>query len=126
MEPMRAAAFALLCSALAQAAPASAAPTASPGPAQADARRAERLARRSLEEARALAEKGVAFERGMAQSESALQSPRLWYDIKLQLHAGRPVTLGSHVASRREAEWLVEEIRRLPGLGRPPGPAAGS
>lgn len=55
----------------------------------------------------------VSFKMGMSQSETALQSPRAWYDIKLQRKSGRQITLGSNIANKREAEWLVGELRRV-------------
>ena len=58
------------------------------------------------------------FERGMAQGETVLQSPRLWYDIKVSRKGGRPITLGSNVASKREAEWLVDATCRALGRER--------
>jgi hypothetical protein len=53
----------------------------------------------------------VNLHMGMSQAETAVQSPRAWYDIKLQRSNGRRITLGSNIANKREAEWLVEEIR---------------
>src|SRR5688572_29917958 len=54
----------------------------------------------------------VTLQIGMSQAETAMQSPRAWYDIKLQRKSGRRITLGSNVADKREAEWIVAEMKR--------------
>lgn len=58
----------------------------------------------------------LAMKVGMTQQDSATQSSKAWYDIALQLGDGRKVTIGRQIADRREAEWVVAEMRRAAGL----------
>jgi hypothetical protein len=39
-----------------------------------------------------------------------------YYDIEMQLRSGNKFTLGRTLSNKREAEWLVEEMRRLAGV----------
>jgi len=39
-----------------------------------------------------------------------------YYDIEMQLRSGKRFTLGRTLSSKREADWLVQEMRRLTGL----------
>jgi tetratricopeptide (TPR) repeat protein len=123
MGPMRAAALALLCSALAGAAPAEETP-ASAGPA-AEAHRAERIARRSLEDARALVREGrlehaeAALRRGL---DAEPDHPRLHRALADLLEE-----LGRHDEAARErgladaidppAAPLPEDPLDLPAAG---------
>jgi hypothetical protein len=49
-----------------------------------------------------------------AQQGGATGTP--YYDIVGTLRDGRSVKLGHTIASKREVEWLVSEMRRLTGL----------
>lgn len=53
---------------------------------------------------------------GLSQNESATQSPRAWYDIGLKLAGGRKLSAGRHVSSKREARWIVSQMRQVLGL----------
>ena len=47
-----------------------------------------------------------------------------YYDIQLLLANGKPLTVGRTIRNKHEAEWLVSEMKRLVGLGRPKAMAA--
>ena len=65
--------------------------------------------------------KRVEVARGM-QSGS-----KIWYDLKANLADGKKLSLGSSIASKREAEWLASRIGRALELETPApvGPDAG-
>ena len=58
-----------------------------------------------------------------AQQGGATGTP--YYDIEMRLRTGKKFTLGRTLRDKREAEWLVQEMRRLAGLN-PQHMAAGS
>ena len=53
-------------------------------------------------------------DRIMTQRGGSTGTP--YYDIQLTLGNGKKLTLGRSLRNKREAEWLVEEMRRLGGL----------
>jgi hypothetical protein len=39
-----------------------------------------------------------------------------YYDVEMQMKTGRKFTLGQTLRSKRETDWLVQEMRRLAGV----------
>ena len=52
----------------------------------------------------------VKAEIGMQQSQTATQSAKAYYDIKLHRKVGRPKPAGRGVRNKREAEWLAADM----------------
>jgi hypothetical protein len=53
----------------------------------------------------------VTMKIGMSQNESAVQSAKAWYDVMLMLPNRKKVFAGRHIASKAEAEWVVESMK---------------
>jgi hypothetical protein len=49
---------------------------------------------------------------GMTQSESVTQAAKAWYDISIHRRAGSKLKIGRHIADRREAEYVVGQLKR--------------
>ena len=52
----------------------------------------------------------VKAEIGMQQSQTATQSAKAYYDIKLHRKVGRPKPAGRRIRNKREAEWLAADM----------------
>ena len=49
---------------------------------------------------------------GMQQSQTATQSARAYYDIEIHPKSGKKFKAGRNIRNKREAEWLVDQMRR--------------
>ncbi len=52
----------------------------------------------------------VKAEIGMQQGQTATQSAKAYYDIKLHRKVGRPKPAGRGISNKREAEWLAADM----------------
>ena len=50
---------------------------------------------------------------GMQQSKTATQSAKAYYDIEIHRKFGKKVKAGRNIRNKREAEWIVEQMRGL-------------
>ena len=48
----------------------------------------------------------------MQQSQTATQSAKAYYDIEIHRKFGKKVKAGRNIRNKREAEWIVEQMRR--------------
>jgi hypothetical protein len=48
----------------------------------------------------------------MQQQATMTQAGRVYYDIELHRKVGKKVAAGKHIRNKREAEWLVREMKR--------------
>jgi hypothetical protein len=55
---------------------------------------------------------GVHLGTSMQQQATMTQAGRVYYDIELHRKVGKKVAAGKHIRNKREAEWLVREMRR--------------
>ena len=60
----------------------------------------------------------VKLDIGMQQSQTATQSAKAYYDIEIHRKFGRKVKAGRNIRNKREAEWIVEQMRGLIMPGR--------
>ena len=53
----------------------------------------------------------VKLDIGMQQSQTATQSAKAYYDIEIHRKFGKKAKAGRHIKNKREAEWIVEQMR---------------